>query len=98
MTRSCRSARHTTWSGSHGLARLYSELRTVGSGRLEAGGERHADRSRGVPFVLAAEMDVRVGIAEHDRHRLGTGGSHEDELGVKLIGDRDRLEVACASG
>jgi len=24
MTLSCRSARHTTWSGSHGLARLYT--------------------------------------------------------------------------
>ena len=66
---------------------------------MAAGRGRDADRRGGVPLVLAAAVRVHVGVALHDRHRLGAGRTERHELGVEHArrGTRRLRAAACAT-
>ena len=51
-----------------------------------------------VPLVLSADVDIGIGVPEHDRHGLRTGRTHVDEIGVELLRQPPPPPAACASG
>ena len=67
------SGRQTRRSGSHWVALVVDERRAVDAAHVQPGGHRHRRRRGRVPLVHAAVVQVDVGVAEHDRHRLGAG-------------------------
>jgi hypothetical protein len=58
---------------------------------MEAGGQRDRDRCGRVPLVLPAGVDVDVGLAEDDGHRLRPGRAEWYEVGIHALGELDRL-------
>src|ERR1700684_2857753 len=55
---------------------VVAKWRAVDAGGSKAGRQGDTDGGGGIPFVLTAEMHVRLRIAAYHRHRLRTGRAH----------------------
>lgn len=58
---------------------------------MQARGQRHSHRRGVVPFVLAAGVHVRIGVAADDGHRLRSGRTHRHHLQTEAVGHETRL-------
>ena len=69
-----------------GVDVVVDQRAAVDPAAVQARGLGHGDRCARVPFVLAAGVRVDVRLAPNHRHRLGSGRSHLDQLGLELLG------------
>ena len=48
-------------------------------------GQRHCGRRAGIPFVLAAGVEIDIRLTAHDRHGLCPGRAHTDQFSAQLF-------------
>src|SRR5438128_398602 len=68
-------------------ALVVDERRAVDPTDMQTGGDRHGRRCGRVPLVHAAVVEIDVGLAEYDRHRLGARRTEPHGFGVERVGD-----------
>ena len=87
-TGSANGVRHTRKSGSHGSGSLYTTGEPSMRLTCRPAASATAAGRRRVPLVHAAGVNVDVGQAGDDGHRLGAGGAEREHVGVdRLRGD-----------
>ena len=77
------------------VALVVDERRAVDAAGVKARGTRNRDGCGRVPLVLASVVDVDVGFAEDDGHRLCAGRTEPNRITVDCVGNEDR-RIRCA--
>ena len=75
-----------------GVLIIEADFGAVEAAAVQAGRLGDAHRSRLIPLVLAAGVDVGVDVAEQYVHGLGAGGAHVD-LSLIHISEPTRLSL-----
>jgi hypothetical protein len=58
---------------------------------MQAMGEGHGNGSTAIPFILAAGMEINVGLAAHNCHGFGARTAHRDQFSTNGVGNRNGL-------
>ena len=73
------------------VALIIHQRAAVDAARMQAMGQCDGGRGHAVPFILAARMEIDVGLTQYDRHRLRPGRSHRHQFRVQRLRDRHRF-------